>query len=72
MGEAGNTDDVICDLRDEVVSFEEALSQMGTSSKMPFHFVQHSRLPSECHHCLIIDKVTQQKKIGLSIASELE
>ena len=35
-GEAG---DVVHDLRDEVASLEEVLSQMGTSSKMPFHFV---------------------------------
>ena len=46
-GEAGDTGDVVHDLRDEVASLEEALSQMGTSSKMPFCFVQHGRLPSE-------------------------
>ena len=38
VGEPGDTVDVDHDLRDEVASFEEALSQMGTSSKMPFHF----------------------------------
>ena len=31
-GEAG-------DLKDEVASLEDALSQMGASSKMPFHFM---------------------------------
>ena len=31
--------DVVCDLRDEVALLEGALSQMGASSKMPFHFV---------------------------------
>ena len=36
VGEAGDTGDVVCDLRDEVASLEDALSQMGTSSKMPF------------------------------------
>ena len=46
-GEAGNRGDVVCDLRDEVASLEEALSQMGTSSKMPFCFRQHGRLPLE-------------------------
>ena len=46
-GEAGDTGDIVCDLRDEVASLEEALSQMGASSKMPFHFMQCGRLPSE-------------------------
>ena len=39
VGEAGDTGDVVRDLRDEVASLEDTLSQMGTSSKMPFHFV---------------------------------
>ena len=47
VGEAGNTGDVVHDLRDKVASLEEALSEMGASSKMPFHFVQCSRSPSE-------------------------
>ena len=34
-------------LRDDVASLEDALSQMGASSKMPFHFMQHGRSPSE-------------------------
>ena len=38
-GKAGNTGDVVCDLGDEVASLEEALSQMGASSKMPFCFM---------------------------------
>ena len=38
VAEADDTGDVVCDLRDEVALLEEALSQMGTSSKMPFHF----------------------------------
>ena len=45
--EAGDTGDVVCDLRDKVALLEEALSQMGSSSKMPFHFVQCSGSPSE-------------------------
>ena len=45
--EAGDTGDVVHDLRDEVTLLEEALSQMGTSSKAPFCFVQHGRLLSE-------------------------
>ena len=45
--EAGDTGDVVHDLRDEVASLEEALSQMGASSKMPFHFAQWNRSPSE-------------------------
>ena len=36
--EAGDTGDVVHDLRDEMASLEEALSPMGASSKMPFHF----------------------------------
>ena len=39
-GEAGDMGDVVHDLRDEVASLEEALSQMVASSKMPFHFTQ--------------------------------
>ena len=46
-GEADNTGDVVHDLRDDVTSLEEALLQMGASSKVPFHFARHSRLPSE-------------------------
>ena len=46
-GEASNMGDVVSDLRDEVALLEEALSQMGASSKMPYHFVQHSGLLSE-------------------------
>ena len=47
VGEAGNTGHIVHDLRDKVVSLEEALLKMGASSKMPFHFAQCSRLPSE-------------------------
>ena len=47
MGEAGDTGEVVHDLRDEVALLEEALSQMGTSSKMLFHLTLHSRLPSQ-------------------------
>ena len=47
VGEAGDTGYVVYDLRDEVASLEEALSQMGTSSKMSFHFVQCGRSPSK-------------------------
>ena len=66
--EAGNTGDDVHDLREEVASLEEELSQMGVSSKIPFCFAQ-------CHlnhfHHLSINKVAQHKKIGLSIASKL-
>ena len=44
VGETGNTGDVVHDLKDKVASLENTLSQMGTSSKMPFHFTQCSRL----------------------------
>ena len=47
VAEAGDTGDVVCDLRDEVALMEDSLSQMGTSSKMPFLSVQCNRLPSE-------------------------
>ena len=43
----GETGDVVHDLTDEVASLEDALLQMGASSKMPFCFVQHGRSPSE-------------------------
>ena len=36
-GEAGNTGEVVHDLREEAALLEDALSQMGASSKMPFH-----------------------------------
>ena len=39
VGEAGDTGDVVCDLRNKVASLEDALSQMGASCKMPFHFM---------------------------------
>ena len=47
VGEADDTGDVVYDLRDEVSSLEDALLQMGASSKMPFHFAWCSRSPSE-------------------------
>ena len=47
VGEAGDTGDVVYDLIDEVASLEEALSQMGASSKMPFQFMWCGRLPLE-------------------------
>ena len=47
VGEAGNTGDVVYDLRDKVASLEEALSHMDTSSQMPFCFVWHGRSLSE-------------------------
>ena len=46
-GDTGDTGHVVYDLRDEVALLEEALSQMGASPKMPFHFAQCGRLPSE-------------------------
>ena len=46
-GEAGDTGDVVHDLRYEVASLVEAISQIGTSLKMPFCFVQCGRLLSE-------------------------
>ena len=42
VGEAGDTGDVVHDLRDEVALLEDTLSQMGASSKMPSCFMQHS------------------------------
>ena len=45
VGEAGDLGDAIQDLRDEVASLEEALSQMGASSQMPFQFTQCSGSP---------------------------
>ena len=38
VAEAGDTGDVVHDLRDEVASLEDALSQIGASSRTPFHF----------------------------------
>ena len=40
--EAGYMDDAVHDLRDDVASLEEGLSQMGTPSKTPFQFPQSS------------------------------
>ena len=38
MGEAGDTGDVVHNFRDEMALLEDTLSQMGASSKTPFHF----------------------------------
>ena len=46
-GKAGDTGDVVHDLMDEVASWEDTLSQMGSSSKMAFHFAWCGGLPSE-------------------------
>ena len=45
--EAGDTGDAVHNLRDDVASLEEGLSQMGAPSKMPFRFMQSSQLPSK-------------------------
>ena len=37
-GEVGDTGNTAPDQKEEVASLEESLSQMGASSKMPFHF----------------------------------
>ena len=47
VGEAGDSGNAVQDLRDEVASLEEALSQMSTSSQTPFHFTHCSGSPSE-------------------------
>ena len=47
VGEVGDTGDAVHDLRDEMALLEDALLQMGTSSKMPFYFAQCGRSPSE-------------------------
>ena len=44
-GEAGSTGDAVQDLRDDVDSLEEGMSQMGASPKMPFRFIQSGQLP---------------------------
>ena len=44
----GEPCDTAQDQIEEVASMEEVLSQMGTSPKMPFRFIQLSRLPSVC------------------------
>ena len=41
-GEAGDTGNAVQDLRDDVASLEEGLSQMGAPSEMPFRFMQSS------------------------------
>ena len=43
VGEAGDIGDVVHDLRDEVASLEDTLSQIGASSKLPLHFVWYGR-----------------------------
>ena len=55
-GETGNTGDVDHDLSDEVASLEEALSQMGTSSKCHFTLCDMTdHHPNDLYH-LSIDK----------------
>ena len=46
-GEVGDTGNAVHDLRDDMASLEEGLSQIGAPSKMPFIFTQSSQLPSE-------------------------
>ena len=72
MDEAGDTGDVVGNLRDEVASLEDAQSQMGTSSKCPsaLHDVADC-CPNDIYH-LSIDKVAQHMKIRYAIASKLE
>ena len=41
-GKAGDTGDAVHDLRDDVASLGEGLSQMGTPSRTPFRFLQSS------------------------------
>ena len=41
-GEAGDRGEAAHDLRDDVASLEQGLSQMGAPSKMPFRFTQSS------------------------------
>ena len=47
VGVARDPRDAVQGLRDEVASLEEALSQMGTSSQMPFQFTQCGGSPLE-------------------------
>ena len=67
VGEAGDRDYVVHDLRDEVASLEDVLSIMDASSKMPFQITIGT-----IFFCLSIDKVTQHMKIRCVIASKLE
>ena len=46
-GVAGDMANGIHNLKDDVDSLEERMSQMGTSFKMPFRFMQSSRSPSK-------------------------
>ena len=46
-GEASDTGNAVHNLRDDVDSLEEGISQMGATSKAPFRFMQSSQLPSE-------------------------
>ena len=41
-GETGDIGNAVNDLRDDVDSLEERISQMGIPSKMPFRFMQSS------------------------------
>ena len=41
VSETVDTGDVVHDWRDDMASLEEAISQMDTTSKMPFHFMWH-------------------------------
>ena len=46
-GEASDTGEAVQDLRDDVDSMEEEVSQIGASPKMPFRFTQSRQSPSE-------------------------
>ena len=46
-GDAGDTGNIVQDLRDDMDSCEEGMSWIGASPKMSFRFMQSSQLPSE-------------------------
>ena len=46
-GKAGDTAKAVHDLRDDVDSLEERISEMSAPSKKPFRFMQSSQSPSK-------------------------
>ena len=46
-GEAGDTGEAVHDLRDDVDSLKERISQMGAPSKISFRFMQSSQSHSK-------------------------
>ena len=68
-GEAGDTGETVQDLRDDVDSWEEGMSQIGASPKTPSGLHNQVNCPLSNLYCLSIDRMTLYLRTGCIIAS---